>query len=75
VPEEILSDREARVPISGYVALYNTVARHLDDEGFALFSSPMRAGSFEFLCRATMGSRDLGEALRRIGEGAAAGFR
>lgn len=65
VPAEILSEREARVPIAGYVALYNTVARHLDDEGFALFSSPMRAGTFEFLCRATMGSRDLGEALQR----------
>lgn len=65
VPAEILSDRDARVPIAGYVALYNTVARHLDDEGFALFAAPMRGGSFEFLCRATLGSRDLGEALQR----------
>lgn len=65
VPREILSDRDARVPIAGYVALYNTVARHLDDEGFALFSAPLRGGSFEFLCRATLGSRDLGEALQR----------
>ncbi|HET7729956.1 MAG TPA: AraC family transcriptional regulator [Usitatibacter sp.] len=65
VPEEILFDRDMRVPIAGYVALYNTVARHLDDEGFALFSAPMRGGSFEFLCRCVVGSRDLGEALRR----------
>jgi AraC-like DNA-binding protein len=65
VTQECLSVRDARVPIAGYVALYNAVARHLDDEGFALFSSPMRGGSFEFLCRATMGSRDLGEALQR----------
>src|SRR5512139_1928633 len=65
VPEESLSERDARVPIAGYVALYNTVAQHLDDEGFALFSSPMRGGSFEFLCRATLGSRDLGEAMQR----------
>lgn len=65
VPEEILSDRDARVPISAYVALYNAVARHLDDEGFGLFSTPMRGGSFEFLCRSVVGSRDLEEALRR----------
>lgn len=65
VPGEILFDRDRRVPIAGYVALYNTVARHLDDEGFALFSAPMRGGSFEFLCRSVVGSRDLGEALRR----------
>lgn len=65
VPEGILADADARVPIDGYVALYNAIARHLDDEGFGLFSSPMRAGSFEFLCRSVVGSRDLGEALRR----------
>lgn len=65
VPEDCLSGRDARVPIAGYVALYNAVARHLDDEGFALFSAPMRGGCFEFLCRATLGSRDLGEALQR----------
>jgi AraC-like DNA-binding protein len=65
VAETSLADRDARVPIDGYVALYNAVARHLDDEGFGLFSTPMRAGSFEFLCRSVVGSRDLEEALRR----------
>jgi AraC-like DNA-binding protein len=65
VPEASLADPEVRVPIDGYVALYNAVARHLDDEGFGLFSSPMRGGSFEFLCRSVVGSGDLDEALRR----------
>jgi AraC-like DNA-binding protein len=65
VPPEVLFDHDMRVSIAGYVALYNTVARHLDDEGFALFSVPMRGGSFEFLCHSVVGSRDLGEALRR----------
>lgn len=65
VAEASLADHDARVPIGGYVALYNAVARHLDDEGFGLFSTPMRGGSFEFLCRSVMGSRDLDEALRR----------
>lgn len=65
VAEASLADHGARVPIGGYVALYNAVARHLDDEGLGLFSTPMRGGSFEFLCRSVMGSRDLGEALGR----------
>jgi AraC-like DNA-binding protein len=65
VAEASLADPDARVPIGGYVALYNAVAHHLDDEGFALFSTPMRIGSFEFLCRSVIGSRDLDEALRR----------
>ena len=37
----------------------------LDDEAFALFSSPMRSGCFEFLCRATITAPQLGEALAR----------
>jgi AraC-like DNA-binding protein len=61
----VLGDRQARVPIASYVALYNTVVRNLGDEGFALFSQPLRVGTFEFLCRAMLGSRDLGEALDR----------
>lgn len=65
VAEASLADRGARVPIGAYVALYNAVARHLDDEGFGLFSTPMRTGSFEFLCRSVVGCRDLEGALRR----------
>jgi AraC-like DNA-binding protein len=60
-----LEMREGRVPIDSYVALYNTVARELGDEAFALFSRPLRTGTFEFLCRGMLGSRDLGEALDR----------
>ena len=56
---------DARVPIASYVALYNIVARELGDEGFALFASPLRAGTFEFLCRGMLGSRNLEEALQR----------
>ena len=65
IPSATLEADTARVPIEGYVALYNTVARELDDEGFALFSAPLRTGTFEFMCRAMLGSRDLGEALDR----------
>jgi len=65
IPATVLADRGARVPIAAYVALYNAVVRELDDEGFALFSVPLRAGTFEFLCRGVAGSATLGEALGR----------
>ena len=65
IPPATLASDTARVPIESYVALYNTVARALEDEGFALFTTPLRTGTFEFLCRAMLGSRDLGEALDR----------
>jgi AraC-like DNA-binding protein len=63
-PDE-LSDPAARVPLDNYAALYNGLVRQLGDEGFALFSAPLRLGSFEFLCRSMIGSRTLAEALER----------
>src|SRR5258708_2015547 len=62
---DVLTDRQARIPIASYVALYNTVVRELGDEGLALFAQPLRAGTFEFLCRAMLGAADLGEGLDR----------
>ncbi|MGZ5078240.1 MAG: AraC family transcriptional regulator [Usitatibacter sp.] len=67
LPYACLAELDGRVPIANYAALYNIVVRHLDDEGFALFSSPLRLGTFEFLCRAVLGSRTLGEALDLAG--------
>ena len=64
IPRRVVQE-DGRVPIASYVALYNTVARELDDEGFAMFSAPLRSGTFEFLCRGMLGSRDLEEALQR----------
>jgi AraC-like DNA-binding protein len=54
-----------RVPLDAYAALYNAVVEALDDEGFGLFARQVPRGSFEFLCRSLIGSRDLGEALER----------
>ena len=65
VPAAVLADRGARIPIASYVALYNAAVRELDDEGFGLFSQPLRSGTFEFLCRGVAGSATLGEALGR----------
>ena len=60
-----LADDGARVPLADYAALYTHLNAVLDDEAFALFSSPMRSGCFEFLCRATITAPQLGEALAR----------
>lgn len=61
----LLADPAARVPLDAYATLYNLTVDRLDDEGFGLFSVPLRRGSFEFLCRSVLGSRDLAEALER----------
>lgn len=37
------------MPRARYAALYNIVVRALDDEGFCLFATPRRLGTFEFL--------------------------
>jgi AraC-like DNA-binding protein len=65
IAPERLHDPGTRVPIAAYIDLYNIVARELGDEGFALFAAPLRTGTFEFLCRGMLGSRDLEESLHR----------
>lgn len=60
-----LDEAGARLPIDRYAALYNLINRELDDEGFGLFSQPLRCGSFEFLCRSVVGAPDLAQALDR----------
>jgi AraC-like DNA-binding protein len=59
------AEPRGRIPLAAYAALYNAVVARLDDEGFGLFRAPLRQGTFEFLCRSMLGSRDLAEALDR----------
>jgi AraC-like DNA-binding protein len=58
-------DDAMRTPIAAYAALYNVAVRELSDEGFGLFGSPLRPGTFEFLCRGAIGAPTLGIALAR----------
>lgn len=62
---EVLSSSKARVPLHMYAALYDAMIRLQGDEGFGLFSVPLRPGTFEFLCRSVVGARRLDEALDR----------
>ena len=60
-----ITDSASRIPIERYAALYNRLNHALDDEAFGLFSQPMRAGSFEFMCRGCLSAPTLAEALTR----------
>jgi len=60
-----LDDPDGRVPVRSYAELYNLTVAELQDEGFALFSAPVRLGAFEFLARSVVSSRSLAEALDR----------
>ena len=65
IAPQLLDDPTARIPLEHYAALYNRINRALDDEGFGLFSVPMRVGSFEFLCRSVVTAPTLAAALER----------
>lgn len=65
IATEVLHHAETRIPLPHYAALYNHITSVLDDEGFGLFSAPLRSGSFEFLCRAVITAPTLDEALHR----------
>ncbi|MBS0323057.1 MAG: AraC family transcriptional regulator [Proteobacteria bacterium] len=64
-----LHNPEAHIALPRYAALYRRVSEALADEGFALFSRPLKPGSFEFLCRAVLSAPTLGEALERTARG------
>jgi AraC-like DNA-binding protein len=66
IARHLLDDRQARIPVARYATLYRLINERLDDEGFALFSRPLRRGSFEFLCRAALSAPTLEQALERI---------
>lgn len=60
-----IADAASRVPVDRYATLYNLIIARLEDEGFGLFSIPMRPGSFEFLCRSMLGAPTLADGLDR----------
>ncbi|WP_291995279.1 AraC family transcriptional regulator [Candidatus Accumulibacter sp. ACC003] len=65
IAPQLLADANVRIPIDRYAALYNLINHELDDEGFGLFSLPMRVGSFELLCRGTITAPTLAVAIAR----------
>jgi len=66
IASDTLTDARLRVPLRGYTTLYRLVTEHLHDEGFGLFSRPLRPGFLEWLARPCIQAPDLADALRRI---------
>jgi AraC-like DNA-binding protein len=66
IATDLLGSPDARIPVARYAALYRQINERLDDEGFGLFSRPLRRGTFEFLCRGALSAATLAEALDRI---------
>ncbi|MCX7170204.1 MAG: AraC family transcriptional regulator [Proteobacteria bacterium] len=62
----LMKENTARIPIARFAALYRLINEQLDDEGFGLFSRPLRPGYFEFMCRSALSAATLEEALQRI---------
>lgn len=65
IDDNTLSDPAGRIPLRSYAVLYNALVHQFEDEGFMLFSAPLRPGTFEFLCRSMLFSQNLAEALDR----------
>lgn len=58
-----LAHPAARVSAEAYARLWRLLARHCDDEFFAMDPHGLRRGSLAFLCRAAMAQPTLGEGL------------
>lgn len=66
INKEWLASDSARVPASAFAALWLAVNHELGDEFFGLDRRNMKVGSFALITHATLGSRNLGAALRRM---------
>lgn len=66
IPPILLDEDAARVTTEQFAALYQSLARELDDELPGMFSRPARAGTFKFLCLTVLEARNLRTALYRF---------
>lgn len=65
IAPELLQEASARVTAEQYIALFRTLTDRLEDEGMALFSRPLRPGSFALLVRSAASANSLGASIRR----------
>ncbi|MBI4997646.1 MAG: AraC family transcriptional regulator [Rhodocyclales bacterium] len=66
IPPALLDEDGARVTTEQFAALYQGLARELDDELPGMFARPARAGTFKFLCLSVLEARNLRTALYRF---------
>jgi AraC-like DNA-binding protein len=62
----LLDAETARVTTDQFANLYQLLARQLDDELPGMFSRPVRAGAFKFLCMSVLDAPNLQTALFRL---------
>lgn len=65
ISPSLLESTQARVSPANYGALWNLIARTLDDEFFGMDSHPMKSGSFTLMCHSVLHSGTLETALKR----------
>lgn len=66
IPLAFLDEPLARVSPEQFGVLWRTVARHLQDEFFALDPHPVRPGAYALLCHGLLGCDDLRAVLRHL---------
>lgn len=66
IPSAFLNEPLARVSPEQFGILWRTVARHLQDEFFALDPHPVRPGAYALLCHGLLGCDDLRAVLRHL---------
>lgn len=66
IPPGFLDEPLARVSPAQFGILWRTLARHLQDEFFALDARPVRPGAYALLCHTLVGCEDLRAVLRQL---------
>ncbi len=66
IPQAFLDEPLARVSPEQFGTLWRTLARHLQDEFFALDPHPVRPGAYALLCHGLLGCDDLRAVLRHL---------
>ena len=66
IPSEFLDEPLARVSPAQFGALWRAIARHLQDEFFALDTHPVRPGGYALMCQGLLTCEDLHGVLRQL---------
>lgn len=66
IPTGFLDEPLARVSPAQFGMLWRTLARHLQDEFFALDARPVRPGAYAMLCHSLLGCADLRAVLTQL---------
>lgn len=66
IDPKLLAEANAQVTGEQYVALFQVLTERLNDEGFGMFSRPMKRGSYTLMVSSAFGATTLEVAMRRF---------